>query len=181
MLQGFALILVLMGIVWQIFGSRVFLRAAFPLTFLLFMIPTFPFLMNVVSFRLKLLAATGAVAIAQVVGVAVQREGVNLLLPDGVLAVENACSGLRSLIALLALGALFAYLSHGSVWRRGLLLLLALPIAVLANLLRISGLCIFAGLTSVERAAGAFHEIGGYVLFAIAFLLLAGCKRVLRC
>jgi exosortase len=181
MLQGLALILVLMGVVWQIFGGRVFVRVAFPLAFLLFMIPTFPFVINVISFRLKLMAATGAVAIAQEIGVTVQREGVNLLLPDGVLAVDNACSGLRSLIALVALGALFAYLSHGAFWRRGLLFLLALPIAVVANVLRISGLCVYAGLTSVERAAGVFHDVGGYMLFALAFLMLAACKRVLRC
>jgi exosortase len=181
MLQGLALVLVLMGLVWQIFGGRVFARVAFPLLFLIFMIPTFPFVINVISFRLKLLAATGAVAMAQEVGVAVQREGVNLLLPDGVLAVENACSGLRSLIALLALGALFAYLSRGVIWRRIVLFLLAVPIAVIANVLRISGLCIYAGLTSVEQAAGAFHLVGGYVLFALAFLMLAGSKKVLRC
>ena len=181
MLQGLALILTLMGTVWQIFGGRVFARMLFPLAFLIFMIPTFPFLINVVSFRLKLFAASGAVAAAQAVGVAVQRDGVNLILPDGVLAVENACSGLRSLIALLALGALFAYLSQGPIWRRGILFALALPIAVFANMLRISALGVYAGLTNVEQAAGLFHQIGGYVLFALAFLLLTACKRVLRC
>ena len=105
----------------------------------------------------------------------------NLLLPTGVLAVENACSGLRSLIALIALGALFAYLSRRLLWRRVLLFALALPIAVAANLVRISALCVYAGLAGVEQAAGMFHTVGGYVLFALAFVMLGICKKVLRC
>lgn len=181
MVQGGAMILALMGLTWQLFGRRVFARFAFPLAFLIFMIPTFPFLMNVASFQLKVLAARGAVETAQAIGVAVQREGVNLLLPSGVLAVENACSGLRSLVALMALGALFGYLSRGRLWRRLLLFALALPIAVFANVIRISALCVYAGLAGVEEATGVFHDVGGYVLFALAFLMLAICKKVLRC
>jgi exosortase len=181
MIQGLSLILAVSGIVLHLYGSRVLLKVAFPLAFLLFMIPTLPWFIDVVSFELKLLAARGAVGVAHVVGVPVVREGVNLHFTDGVLAVENACSGLRSLMALLALGALFAYLATGPVWSRILLFLLALPIAVIANLMRVSGLCVYAGMAGVDKAAGVFHDIGGYVLFALAFVLLTCCKRILRC
>lgn len=181
MLQGASLILALAGIVLQIQGWQALRRLAIPIGFLVFMIPALPWFMDVVSFRLKIQAAKGAVWLAQGAGVVVQRDGVNLLFPRGVLAVENACSGLRSLVALMALGALVAYLARGPLWRRVLLFLLALPIAVFANTLRIAALCVYAGLVGPSQAAGAFHKIGGYALFAIAFLILALARRLLRC
>lgn len=181
MLQGVSLVAVLLGGAWQIFGHRTLRKIAFPILFLLFMVPALPWFMDVVGFRLKLLAAREAVAIAHWVGVAVERQGVNLVFAEGVLAVENACSGLRSMIALLALGALFAYFSRGTLWKRVLLFGLALPIAVAANVLRISALCIYAGVAGVSKAAGLFHDVGGYALFLLAFLMLAGVKKGLRC
>ena len=180
-LQGLSLILALAGVILQLQGLRFFRRAAFAIAFLVFMIPTLPLFMNTLSFKLKVLAARGAIAVSHVLGVMVQRDGVNLVFPGGVLSVENACSGLRSLVALMALGALFGYLAEGSLWKRFALFALALPIAVLANVLRISALCVYAGLGSVQGAAGLFHEVGGYALFGIAFLLLLLCRRILRC
>ncbi len=181
MIQGVSLILAIGGIVLQLHGWTALRRLAPPIAFLIFMIPALPWFMDVVSFKLKIQAARGAVGIAHAMGVAVQRDGVNLLFPGGVLAVENACSGLRSLVALMALGALVAYLAHGAIWRRVALFLLALPIAVFANTLRIAALCVYAGLAGPTAAAGAFHKIGGYALFAIAFLLLVLARRILRC
>jgi exosortase len=181
MIQGISLILAIGGIVLQLHGATALRRLAMPVAFLMFMIPALPWFMDVLSFRLKIQAARGAVGIAHALGVSVQRDGVNLLFPGGTLAVENACSGLRSLVALMALGALVAYLARGAVWRRGLLFLLALPIAVVANTARIATLCVYAGLVGPSTAAGAFHKIGGYALFAIAFLLLALARRILRC
>lgn len=180
-IQGASLILALGGTIWMLFGGAVMRRAAFPLAFLFFMIPTLPWFINVASFKLKLIAAQSAVAVSQAMGITVQREGVNMIFPGGALSVENACSGLRSLIALLALGALFAYLARGAVWKRVLLFVLALPIAVVANAVRITALCIYASVGSVQGAAGIFHDVGGYALFGVAFLLLVASRRVLRC
>ncbi len=180
-LQGMSFILAIAGIVLQLHGPRVMRRVAFPIAFLVFMIPTLPLFMNTLSFKLKILAARGAIAISHTLGIMVQRDGVNLVFPGGVLSVENACSGLRSLVALMALGALFAYLAQGPLWKRLLLFALALPIAVLANVIRISALCVYAGMGDLHGAAGLFHEVGGFALFGIAFLLLLLCRRVLRC
>jgi exosortase len=180
-IQGFSLILAIGGLVWQLWGGRVLRAVAFPIAFLIFMIPALPWFMNVLSFQLKIFAAQAAVAAAHGMGVAVQREGVNLLFPEGVLSVENACSGLRSLVALMALGALFAYYSVGPISHRIALFALAMPIAVAANVIRVTSLCVYAGIAGTEAAAGLFHKLGSYALFAIAFLMLAACKKVLRC
>lgn len=180
-LQGLSLILALAGLILQLQGRRFARKTSFAIAFLVFMIPTLPLFMNTLSFKLKVLAARGAIAVSHGLGIMVQRDGVNLVFPGGVLSVENACSGLHSLVALMALGALFGYMAQGPLWKRVMLFILALPIAVVANVVRISALCVYAGLGNVQSAGGLFHEIGGYALFAIAFVLLLGCRRLLRC
>jgi exosortase len=145
------------------------------------MAPTFPVFINQISFRLKTMAAFGSVSLAQALGVAVYRQGMDLYFPSGIMTIEGACSGLNSLIALMAMGALFAYMGSGPLWRRVVLFLFSLPIAVAANIVRISSLCVFAALTTTERATGLFHDIGGFVLFGFALVAMALSKKVLRC
>jgi exosortase/archaeosortase family protein len=81
----------------------------------------------------------------------------------------------------MALGALFGYMANGALWKRVSLFVLALPIAVFANSIRVASLCVYAGMGNVAGAAGLFHEVGGYALFLIAFLILALVRRILRC
>jgi exosortase len=179
--QGYAIILALAGLVWAWFGWRYLRQLAFPLAFLLFMVPFLPIFMNQVSFRLKVVAANGSVWLAQALGVTVTQRGMELFFPTGALTIENACSGLNSLISLMALGALFAHLGRGRLWRRWVLFACAIPIAIVANTVRITSLCLMAAVTNTTTASGLFHDIGGIVLFGIAFLLLGAVKRGLRC
>jgi len=179
--QGYALVLVIAGLIWG-WGGSAWIRALwFPVAFLLFMVPVFPWFMNEVSFRLKVVATTGAVAIAHAMGVAVTQRGMDLFFPTGRLTIENACSGLNSLIALMALGALFAWFGTGSGWRRTLLFMASFPVAVIANVIRLGAIFVMAAVTSTERASGRFHDVGGFVLFGVALLLMAVVKRALRC
>lgn len=179
--QGWASILVLAGIVWAWFGTAWIRKLAFPIAFLFFMVPSLPVFVNEVSFRLKVVAATGAVHLAQGLGVAVTQRGMDLFFPSGALTVENACSGLNSLVALMAMGALVAYLGEGALWRRGVLFALTLPIAVIGNLVRLTSLCVMAVFTTADKAGGVFHDVGGFVVYGIALVLLLSAKRLLRC
>ncbi|MFN8546826.1 MAG: exosortase [Candidatus Eisenbacteria bacterium] len=179
--QGWALIAILAGLAWTWCGWRWLRLLAFPIAFLIFMVPTVPWFLNQVSFRLKVVAANGAVHLAQAMGVSVLQRGMDLYFSSGTLTVENACSGLNSLVALMALGALFAYFSQGAAWRRWALFLSAMPIAVIGNILRLTSLCVMAVFTSAHTASGHFHDVGGFVLFGIALLLLGLTKRALRC
>jgi exosortase len=181
MFQAYSFIVLLAGLIWTWWGRPVLRKLAFPLLFLIFMAPTFPVLINLVSFRLKTVAAVESVRLAQAFGVAVTRQGMDLYFPTGMMTIEGACSGLNSLIALLALGSLFAYFSSAALWRRWLLFLFAVPVALGANIVRITSLCVYAALSTTERATGLFHDIGGFVLFGVALLCLAALKRLLRC
>lgn len=179
--QGYAAVGVLAGLVWTWFGWAWLRKLAFPLAFLTFMIPSFPWFLHQVSFRLKVVAANSAVWLSQQLGVDVSQRGMDLYFPTGTLTVENACSGLNSLVALMALGALFAYLGNGAAWRRWLLFFAAMPVAVIANILRLASLCVMAVFTSAQTASGHFHDVGGFVLFGMALLLLGAIKKVLQC
>lgn len=184
MFQAHSFILVLAGLVWTWFGWAMLRAVSFPVAFLFFAAPTFPVIINRLSFALQSVAAFSAVRLAQALGAAVTREGpqgMDLYFPSGMLTVEGACSGLNSLIALLALGALFAYFSNCPLWRRWLLFFLSAPVALAANIVRITSLCVYAALTTAERAAGLFHDIGGFVLFAVALVVLGLLKEALRC
>jgi exosortase len=178
--QGWAFLLVLAGLVWSWFGWSMLVRVRFPLAFLLFMVPILPVLMNVVSFRLKVLAADGAVRLASALGAPVVQRGMELYFPSGILTVENACSGLNSLVALMALGALFGHMASGSGWKAWTLFLLSIPVAIAANVVRITSLAVMAAVTDTETASGVFHDVGGFLLFGVALLLLFGLRKALR-
>lgn len=180
-LQGDSLILLLAGFVLHFFGWRWLGLLWFPIAYLLFMIPFLPIFQSLVSFRLKQLAATAATVVSGWLGIMVQRDGMSLFLTTGALRIENACSGMQSLVSLMALGALFAYMAGGNPLQRVTLFLFSIPIALLVNIIRINSLCIVGTATSVETATGFFHDASGYVLFGLGFVLLMGAKRLLRC
>jgi len=181
MFQAHSFIFLVAGLIWCWFGWGILRAVAFPVAFLGFMAPTFPVFINQVSFRLKTVAAFGSVELAQALGVSVSRVGMDLYFPSGIMTIEGACSGLNSLIALMALGALFAWFGTGPIWRRVLLFLFSVPVALAANIARITSLAVYAALTTTDRATGLFHDIGGFVLFGAALIGLGLTKRILRC
>lgn len=180
MTQGYSFVLLLFGLTALFYGRRAVGALWFPLGYLVFMLPMPPFLMNVISFRLKVFAARTGSAIAARIGIPLVRSGMTIHMPGGSLRIADPCAGLRSLIALVALGALFAWFSRGSTWKRIVLFAAAVPLAVFANILRISLLCFVANLWGVDAALGFFHDFSGLFLFVIAFLGLAIVRKLLR-
>ena len=128
---------------------------------------------------LKELAVRSSVWGAQLAGAHVRRDGMSLFLSTGELRVENPCSGLRSLLALVATGTLFAYFQAGGMWRRWAVLLAAVPIALAGNIARLTLLVVVADRTSVEKATGTFHDASGYVLYAVSLGLLLAARALL--
>lgn len=180
MTQGYSFVLLLFGLTALFYGRRAVGALWFPLGYLVFMLPMPPVLMNGISFRLKVFAARTGSAIAQRIGIPLVRSGMTIHMPGGSLRIADPCAGLRSLIALVALGALFAWFSKGSTWKRLVLFLCAVPLAVFANILRISLLCFVANLWGVDAALGFFHDFSGLFLFIVAFAGLAIVRKLLR-
>jgi exosortase len=180
-LQGWSLIPALFGLSLVFLGAAATARLAFPIAFLAFMLTFPPIVVNQLSFALKEVAVRLSTATAEALGVVLQRNGMTLYVGGGELRMEHPCSGLRSLIALLATGALLAWFLPGGWTRRALLLASAVPIAILSNAIRIAFLIVVAHYDSVERA-GRLHDVSGYAVYALALggLLLVRSALVPR-
>ena len=182
MVQGYSFVIVLLGLVLHFFGRATARQALFPVAYLIFMSPLPPVLANDISFRLKAWVVNFSTAAARWMGIAVAREGMTLHLPTGAVAIENPCSGLRSLVAVLALATLLAYFARrGGMVRRVALVLSAVPIALAANWVRITLIVLAANYVSVAFATGAMHDISGYVLFGVDVIGLLLVRAALRC
>lgn len=177
--QGWALLPLLFGLSLAFFGGAITRQLALPIGYLGFMLTFPPVVMNSLSFALKEISVSASVAAAKAMGVLLERDGMSLLLATGELRVENPCSGLRSLLALLATGTLFAYFQPGGAWRRALVLLAATPIAILGNAVRLLLVIVAADRRGVMWASGAFHDWTGYVIYAVALGALLGLRALL--
>ena len=128
---------------------------------------------------MKMLAAKAGVAVVRLLGVSVLRQGFTLTIPAGQLVVGNPCSGIRSLIAFLALGAVLAYLQKASNTRKIILFLLAIPIALLSNMCRVPLLILIDHLWGMKAASpeSLLHDATGMFVFVLGFfMLLLGAK-----
>jgi exosortase len=178
-LSRVALLPVIAGIVLFLFGWGHLRILGFPIAFLLLMIPIPAILFNQVAFPLQLLASRlGEWAIA-VVGIPVLREGNVLVLPHTTLEVAEACSGIRSLVSLVTLGFVYGYFMDPRAWVRVLVVLSAVPVAIVANGARVAGTGMAAQWISPTAAEGFFHEFSGWIVFLFAFLMMLVIQRLI--
>ena len=170
MRSGF--VLTLIGLVLLLFGRQIFRILSFPLLFLFLMVPLPQSLVNVIAFPLQLLAASTAVEALHLLGIPALLEGNIIHLADANLFVEEACSGLRSLMALLTLGIVFAYFFRQNTVERLILIASTIPIAILVNSVRVALTGILTNVWGEDAASGFIHDFQGVITFAVAFLLL---------
>jgi exosortase len=136
--------------------------------------------MNRLSFALKDVAVQLAAHASEALGVTLQRSGTTLWLAGGVLEIENPCSGLRSLLAMLATGVVLASLLPSGWGRRALLVLLAVPMAIAGNALRISLLVMMAHYVGIKQALGTFHDVSGYLTYGLSLAGLLAAWALLQ-
>jgi exosortase len=174
-----AFVISLAGVVLTLAGAAVARKVAFPLFLLLFMVPIPAVIFNQITFPLQLVASRLAEVVLSVLGVPVFREGNILELPSQRLSVVEACSGIRSLLSLSFLALVYAYFFDRRVWMRGVLLVAAVPIAIIANATRVT-LTGLVGEYNRRWAMGVFHAAEGWVVFMLALALLVLTHRFLQ-
>lgn len=184
MAQGWAAVLCIFGIVLLVCGPRLMKFAFLPIAFLVFGITISEKIMILVTFQLQLLASKGAWALLNIVGVSTDVFGNVLKVTDSAgmvhdLNVAQACSGMRMVIAFAALGVAVALAGVSFWWQRTALVLLALPVAILMNVLRVAVLGV-ATLYNPSLAAGQAHMLIGTLLLLPAFGLYMGIVWVLN-
>jgi exosortase len=152
---------------------------AFPLALVALSIPLPAIVLNQITFPLQLVASRVGETVIAAAGVPVLREGNVLVLADTTLEVAEACSGIRSLVSLVTLAIVAAYFRGGTHTGGIVLVLLAVPIAVIANAARVAGTGLAAHFWGAEAAEGFFHTFSGWLVFVVAAALLLLNERVI--
>jgi len=178
--SGYSILVVLFGIVLYFFGFALLKAIFFPIFFLIFMIPLPLVAIVNIAFRMKLFAAYCATFILNKIGIAAVRDGSLIRMRKAILMVEDPCSGLRSLISLLALGSLIAYLSKLPSMKKIIVVIASVPIAILANIARIVMMCFMSELYGVQFIEGPMHTLSGLFVFVVAFIGLAMLVKYLE-
>lgn len=176
-----SMVSLMFGVTLYLAGYRFAREIWFAFFFLLFMIPAPYIIYYSATFPLQMLGSKIAAFLLSIVGIPHLRQGNVIHLPDNYsLEVAEACSGLRSLVTLLALGALLAYLTQTSKWKGVTLFLATVPIAIAANIFRI---CVTAvGAYGISRAVAEefIHELSGTIVFMFSLVCLLILSNVLK-
>jgi exosortase len=171
---------VLAGLVLFVAGTEHFRILAFPIAFLLLMVPLPAIIFNHIAFPLQILASRLGEVVIAASGIPVLREGNVLHLPHEALEVAEACSGIRSLISLLMLAIVLGYFTERRIGARIAIALASVPIAVIANATRVAGTGLASYWISPAAAEGFFHTFSGWIMFVVALAGLLIFHRTLE-
>jgi exosortase len=174
-----SLLVVIVACMFFIFGVRTVRAMLFPLIFLVFMIPI-PFVPDI-AYRLQEISVLSSSWLLKVFGLPITSSGPEIYMRDTAFTIGLPCSGINTFIALLGLTAIYGYVLTGSIIRRVILFILAFPIAVIANILRITTVITIAYFFGVQTATGWFHTLSSPLFFVIAFLILVLISRIMKC
>lgn len=169
----YSLILTAASLVLMITGWKVFRRLVWILLFLFFMVPLPAIVNNRISVPLQNVATKGTVFALEAFGVEVVRDGNILSFGENIsVGVAEACNGLRLLTAFVIVTAFLVYLMKCSRWRKFILLISSIPIALVCNIIRLCLTAAFMLLISVEIGQKFFHDFAGFFMMPVAVLLL---------
>lgn len=163
------------------FGGWQWLRQLlFPIGLLIFALPIPNIVFNQIAFPLQLIASDYATRAIRLFGIPALREGNVIELAQMKLQVVEACSGIRSLISLAALAVVYVYFAETRWWRRIVLVVAVIPIAVIANAARVAVTGVLAHHYGVRAAEGFMHGFSGLAVFLVAVALLLALAQALN-
>jgi exosortase A len=162
--------------VWALVGTPIARFLAFPLGFLLFMVPVGAGLM----YPMMNFTADFTVGALRLTGIPVYREGTFFSIPSGNWSVVEACSGIRYLLAAATLGVLYAYLTYSTLWKRLIFIAFSLLVPILANGVRAYMIVMIGHLSDMKLATGVDHLVYGWVFFGIVITLMFAVGAIWR-
>jgi exosortase len=171
------MVVVIFSLVWLVAGTEILKLAWVPVLYLFLAIPIPATIYNRMAYPLQELAAKSSTIILQAFGVQITNAGSSLdivSMAGRIFPVEivEACSGVRSLMAFIALGVAMAYLEERPVWQRVIYVLSAIPIAILCNVLRVTITCQMFVMDKPEWGSNFMHEFTGILMLVPAFIML---------
>jgi exosortase len=168
------------GVILFLFGWQMLRILAFPLAFMVLMVPLPAMIFNKIAFPLQLLASHVGESTVSAMNIPILREGNVLVLANATLEVAEACSGIRSLVSLVTLGLVFGYFVDHRIWVRAFIAFSAIPVAILANGLRVASAGVAAHYYGAVGVEGLFHQFSGWVVFGLGFAMMFAVHRLVR-
>ncbi len=178
-IQRCSMLLLIAGMMAFFWGWRCVHETAFVFTLAFLAIPLPAVVFNAIAFPLQLIASAWAAVLLRLAGIPVFQQGNILQLPQQVLNVAEACSGIRSLISLMTLALMVAYFLPVRRWAQAGFVAAAIPVALIANALRIAFTGLLGRYLGPEYSEGFFHLFSGWLIFVVAFALLLGLASVI--
>lgn len=175
-----SLIVLFGALILLYFGAEVLKRMALPIGYLFLMVPIPYIIYDSFAFPLKLFVTKVSVIALKLMGIVVLREGNIIMFPNIVLEVADACSGMRSIMSLLALSVAVAFVGNFSTTRKWIIVASAIPIAIITNAGRVIVTGVLSQFFGAAAAEGFFHEFAGLAVFAFAMAMLIGLAALLR-
>lgn len=175
-LSGLSLVITIFGSILYIFGWKFTKKISFPIVFLLLAIPV-PFV-DMVAPPAQTISVIASSGVANLLEIPVQREGLLLHTPKGTFEVAAECSGINSIISLLTISIIFAFILEGGLIMKSTIILSSIPLAMAGNILRITSVLAVANIYGKDTAINYFHDFSSIILFSIA---LIGLFIVGRC
>ena len=176
---SFSVVLLLPGVVIYLYGYPMLREILFPLCFLLFMIPIPAQIYSALTIPLQLFVSKVSVGITRLFSIPVYRTGNVIHLPDSTLQVVQACSGLRSMMSLLALSAMFGYFTLRSNLLRSILFISGIPVAIIVNIFRIVLIVLAFYYFNYDLVQGTVRTVFGMGIFVLSLIIIAFLKGVL--
>jgi exosortase B len=169
--QALAFLGICVAVFYASFGAEAVRRMWFPILYLCFVVPLPNWVVTTLTAPMKEYVSYTATWLLSHAGYPIVREGVTLYVAQYQLLVEDACAGLNSLISLTAISLFYIYILHNASWRYALFLMLwIVPVALLANLVRVIILVLITYHFGNAAAQGFLHSTAGLVMFATSLL-----------
>lgn len=179
-LSAFSFVILLIGTSRLLFTGDSFRRLCFPICFLFLMIPLPLLVISEITLKMKFWVSEAAVFLLNQMNIHAVREGSYIHTPNAVLLIGDPCSGVRSFLAFLCLGLIFAYESKITFDKRIILAVSGLPLAFISNMIRVLFLGLVAEIYGTQAASGWIHDSSGIFVFIFAFSCFLGIKTLLE-
>lgn len=180
-LERYSIVLAVVGVVLLVWGRQVARRLAWVFLFLVLMVPLPGRVHRQVAVPLQSFATTSAVFCLDMTGYLVARQGNDLFLSDRTsVTVAEACNGLRMLTAFTVVAAALAFVVRGQPWQKAVIVLSSIPVAILANTLRLVATLLLHEWFGGEVAKRFFHDFAGWSMMPAALIILLAEFRLLR-
>jgi len=178
------------GLILIIFNTQTLQALAFPITFLLFLIPPPLEIIYALGTNLSTISSEATYTLLNTLGLPVtlaEQYGTPVITlqktnsPPLIFAIDIACAGIYSLIGFTIFAVFVAYIAKGKPWKKAATFLIGFPLIYLLNILRITTIVLIGNQYGMQTATQAFHLLGGWtIIFLGTLLLLTVSEKLLR-